>query len=455
MRQITIEFARISRRFRIAKINLFSKYQYGTTGITMLKAVTVSPAVSAGKTTDRFQAKREAILVAAAQEFNQHGMKGVTLAGVAARVGLQKASVNYYYRRKEDLAVDCMLQAIAAVHDMALVALAEPTPEGKIRAFVTGHAALLADIATGRRGALVSFNEIRALAEPHVERVVEAYAALFRSLRQCFPSAPGWSHAQRNARTYLLLALVNGMRDWIDRYEPDDYRLVAGSLADLLINGLAVEPGRWTQQPGPVVSASRSAAGLNEPSDVRDAFLRAATALVNEQGFRGASVDSISARLNLTKGSFYHHHASKDDLVAQCFERSFDVIRQTQLQAMAQSTSGWERLVASARALVRFQLSDEGPLLRSSARSALTEGTRHDTVLRGNQLTERFGLFIVDGMVEGAIRPLDARLAAQQVACMVNAASSLRRWVPGIGQADAVPLFMAPLFLGILTAPAA
>jgi AcrR family transcriptional regulator len=421
----------------------------------MRQAVIAPRAATAGKTTDRFQAKREAILMAAAQEFNQHGLKGVTLAGVAARVGLQKASVNYYYRRKEDLAVDCMLQAIAAVHDMALVALVEPTPKRRIRAFITGHAALLADIATGRRGALVSFNEIRALAAPHVDRVVEAYAELFRSLRQCFPSALGWSRAQRNARTYLLLALVNGMREWIDRYEPDDYRLAAGSLADILLGGLAVKPERWRQQPGPVVTASRSVPGSSELSDVREAFLRAATVLVNEQGFRGASVDSISARLNLTKGSFYHHHASKDDLVAQCFERSFDVIRQTQLQAMAQSTSGWERLAASARALVRFQLSKEGPLLRSSARSALTEGTRHDTVLRGNQLTERFGLFIVDGMVEGAIRPFDARLAAQQVTCMVNAASSLHRWVPGIGQDDAVPLFMEPLFLGILTAPAA
>ncbi|AMM23604.1 TetR/AcrR family transcriptional regulator [Variovorax sp. PAMC 28711] len=393
--------------------------------------------------------------MAAAQEFNQHGMKGVTLAGVAARVGLQKASVNYYYRRKEDLVADCMLQAIAAVRDIAVAALAEPLPEQKIRAFLAGHATLLADMATGRRGELVSFNEIRALAAPQVDRVFEAYAGLFRSLRQCFPASLGWSRTQRNARTYLLLVLANGMRAWIDRYEPDDYPLVASSLADLLLNGLAATPERWHELPGPALSASRSTPAPNEVSDVREAFLRAATELVNEQGFRGASVDSISARLNLTKGSFYHHHASKDDLVGQCFERSFDVIRQTQLQAMAQTPSGWERLVASARALVRFQLSDEGPLLRSSARAALAEGMRQDTVLRGNQLTERFGLFIVDGMVEGAIRPLNAGLAAQQVACVVNAASSLRWWVPGIRQDDAMPLFVEPLFVGILTPPPA
>jgi hypothetical protein len=38
----------------------------------------------------------------------------------------------------------------------------------------------------------------------------------------------------------------------------------------------------------------------------RAAYLRAATRLVNEYGYRGASVDRIAAELRLTKGSFYH-----------------------------------------------------------------------------------------------------------------------------------------------------
>ena len=58
-----------------------------------------------------------------------------------------------------------------------------------------------------------------------------------------------------------------------------------------------------------------------------EAFLRAATALVNEQGYRGASVDKISARLNVTKGSFYHHNDNKHDLISECFDRTFAVVR--------------------------------------------------------------------------------------------------------------------------------
>lgn len=421
----------------------------------MSRAAAAGPPLPPSQATDRFQIKRDAILAAAAQEFNQHGIKGVTLAGVAARVGLQKASVNYYYRRKEDLAADCMLQSVLAMREIVDVALTRPSAPERIRAVLAGQAALLADVAQGRRGPLVSFNEIRALAVPQGERVFEAYSQLFRALRQCFPAALGWSRALRNARTHLLLVLANGMRAWIHRYEPDDYAVVAQHLADQLLRGLAATPQHWQQRPGPALSATRNATDAAQAPDVREAFLRVATALINEQGFRGASVDGISARLNVTKGSFYHHHASKDELIGQCFERSFDVIRRVQTAAMAGTDSGWERLVASTRALALFQLSDEGPLLRWSARSALAEGARHDTVQRGNQLTERFGLFIVDGMAEGAIAPLDAGMAAQQVACLINAASSLRWWVPGIRSEEVVPLFVEPLFLGLLAPPSA
>ena len=111
-----------------------------------------------------------------------------------------------------------------------------------------------------------------------------------------------------------------------------------------------------------------------------DAFLRAATALVNEQGYRGASVDMISARLHVTKGSFYHHNDNKLDLIAACFDRTFTVVRQALEAAESGGGSGWSRACAATRALVRFQLSDEGPLLRLSSTSALPDQADRDRV---------------------------------------------------------------------------
>jgi AcrR family transcriptional regulator len=69
--------------------------------------------------TPRFQEKREAVLGAAALLFNEHGVKGATLADIAASVGLVTNSVTYYYRKKEDLATACFLRSIAAFDTLA------------------------------------------------------------------------------------------------------------------------------------------------------------------------------------------------------------------------------------------------------------------------------------------------------------------------------------------------
>ena len=53
--------------------------------------------------TERFRAKRDAILAAAATAINEQSAKGMTFADVARRVGLNTTSVTYYFKRKEDL----------------------------------------------------------------------------------------------------------------------------------------------------------------------------------------------------------------------------------------------------------------------------------------------------------------------------------------------------------------
>ena len=126
--------------------------------------------------------------------------------------------------------------------------------------------------------------------------------------------------------------------------------------------------------------------------DTADAFLHAATFLVSKQGYRGASIDKISARLNLTKGSFYHHNDNKQDLISACFERTFSVMRQALSLSETVAGSGWNRTSAAARSLVRYPLSDDDPLLRSSAPSALPDPMHRDRVRKTMaRLAERLG----------------------------------------------------------------
>jgi AcrR family transcriptional regulator len=162
----------------------------------------------------------------------------------------------------------------------------------------------------------------------------------------------------------------------------------------------------------------------------------------------------ISAQLNVTKGSFYHHNDNKEDLISDCFERTFAVIRRALSLAEGIEGKGWDRACAISRSLARFQLSPEGPLLRLGATSALSDPERRSEVRRTmSRLTERLAGVVVDGMMDGSIRPLHPVIAAQVASGLVNSAGSLGHWAPSATQDNVAEIYVRPIFLGILCPP--
>lgn len=399
--------------------------------------------------TTRFQEKREAILNAAALKFNEMGVHGATLADIAASVGLATNSVTYYYRKKEDLAAACFLRAIARFDEIARQAAQAPDVPQRLRDFLRLHAELLAGIQLGQQGAMVQFGDLRALPSPHLEQVHDAYVDMFRHVRALFkgPESAHWARDTVHARTHLLLHLAHWMQGWLTRYDESEYTRMAERAADVALNGIGSTHAAWNDAQPALAWRAEAQPGPTE------SFLRAATALVNEQGYRGASIDRISARLNVTKGSFYHHHDNKFDLISACFDRTFAVFRQALQAAESQGGSGWTRACSTALALVRFQLSAEGPLLRMSSASALPAAADRDRVYRTMQrLTERMGSVLVDGLVDGSLRAQDPAVAANLIVAMINSAAELHRWVPGATEASVAALLARPAFMGLLCA---
>ena len=274
--------------------------------------------------TARFQEKREAILGAAALLFNERGVKGATLSDIASSVGLVTNSVTYYYRKKEDLATACFLRAIAAFDEIAAAATKEITTHARLTHFFRNYALLLSGMELGQQPPLVFFNDLRALPSPQLDEVFSAYTDLFRRVRGLLKSAEtvSLSRDDLNARAHIILSVANWMRAWFWRYEADEYTRISERVVDVLMNGFSGAESSWnaTQRELEWTLATGH-------SETADSFLRAATLLVNEQGYRGASVDKISAKLNVTKGSFYHHNDNKQDLISECFERTFSVVR--------------------------------------------------------------------------------------------------------------------------------
>jgi AcrR family transcriptional regulator len=402
---------------------------------------------NAARATDRYERKREDILDAATLILNQKGVKGLTLSLAAGAVGLSTTSVTYYFKRKDDLAAACLMRGVDWLIHLAASAEAGDAPAVRLERIFELHLGRLRLTAQGLAPPLPALSDIRALSQPRRSEVFAAYMKAFRRMRQIFeaPELAALTRGRRTARTHMLLEQISWAAFWLPKYDPEDYPRIQQRMVDILLNGLAVEGAAWEPRLPPMAELAPG----EGPEMSRDAFLRAATRLINTHGYRGASVDRISAELNVTKGSFYHHIDAKDDLVVACFERSYEVMRRVQRLVMSKEGDQWTKLASAGAALAEYQLSDYGPLLRSSALSALPEAIREEMVQHSNRISDRFASMISDGIAEGSIRPVDPFIAAQMLNATLNAGAELAFWVPGVRQKAAPAVFVRPMLMGI------
>lgn len=397
----------------------------------------------------RYAAKRDAILVAASKVFTDRGVSGFTLAAVAKRMDLHPVSLTYYFKRKEDLAAACLLHTMERFGDMLAEAEAGATPAERLRLFVIAYYAARRRIAEGGEPVLVPLGEIRLIGAPHEDALVEAYQAFSQRITALLKdeTAP-LSGGRRRALTHLIIHQLCWSDTWIGAYETEDYPRIGERIADIMIGGLAA-PGQ-AQPDTPLLTLGAPLAQNDEIT--RERFLIAATHLINVEGYRGASVDKISAELNVTKGSFYHHNTDKDGLVLACFERTFDLIDEAKRSAVARGDNGWSRLWLAAASLAAHQTSGErGRMLRHHALAALPVEDRKATMARFQQIAHSFAGVISDGMADGSIRPVDPLLAAQLVMAMFNSALPLDYFTPGSTLETVMDAHVRPVLMGFFT----
>lgn len=412
-------------------------------GSTLMQGASAAPA------TPRYARKKESILAAATAILNRQGVKGMTLADVANEVGLITTSVTYYYRKKDDLAAACFLRGIETFDAMIDHAAEAADWRGRLMRFLDAYLDLSRRVRLGQASPVAYFTEMRALKEPQRTVVVDAFAAMFRKFRGFFdaPEFAWMDRREANARTHLLLEQAFWTGRWLRRYDVEDYPRVRDRMLDILSGGLAAGERPW--EPARLADLTRTPA---DPQDAaRETFLVAATRLINQRGYRGASVEDISAQLNVTKGSFYHHNEGKDDLVVDCFKRTFGIMRRAQLATRDLPGGQWQRLASATSALVEYQLSPNGPLLRASAMTAMPPEIRHGMSDRYYRVSDRFAAMISDGIAEGTIRPVDPLIAAHMINSMLNAAASINVWAPGIAREEAAAFFARPLLQGVFT----
>ncbi len=403
---------------------------------------------NAVRETRRFKERQEQILDAASALINEVGAAGMTLSAVAERVGLNTASITYYFRRRDDLALACYHRALAEIEAMVDEAAAAGDARARVSALTAIHIERQRRVHLGEARPITVLSDIRSMDDPVRVALAERYRAILRRVRSFFTDAAGAPvpKAIGVARTHVLIENLYWLPAWIVRYDVADYDRVHARMMEVFTRGLrpAGGSGDWMAGVGETRLGEAPA-----PMTAQDRFLLAATRLINERGYRGASVDRIASELNVTKGSFYHHLDAKDELVMACFARSFALVAEIQQATDRDGVNQWDHLASSLLRLLAIQFSDHGPLLRMSALAALPQGFRTNVIDASNRMARRFAGTMIDGISEGSIHAVDPLVASQMLMASVNSATELRRWAGTMPRRDAIRLYGSALTDGL------
>jgi AcrR family transcriptional regulator len=394
----------------------------------------------------RYRTKRAEILVHATDVLNEGGVSGFTMAAVAERMGLHPASLTHYFKKKDELAVTCMLDTVERMAGALEGAAQQTSCAARISFFVRKVFELYRRIAAGEAPHLVALNETRMIDEPFRTQLMTAFGRLHRRVALLLGGGnPAIDADAGRARSRLILRQLMWAPVWLEYYDQHEYPRACERFLDIVLNGLAADTDGFDAPTLPVWHAP-----IVYKSASRERFLDAATELINELGHKGASVEAMSQRLNVSKGSFYHHNRDKSEVVMACFERSLALLSDAQRAAADAGGTGWAQLLAATVPLVTGHASGTRQLLRTYALSALPLVLRQGVIVKLERIAHCFAGIISDGIADGSIRAVDPMIAAEIVLTTINTSSGLQVWLPS--DADVFSLYVKPAFVG-LSAP--
>jgi AcrR family transcriptional regulator len=152
----------------------------------------------------------------------------------------------------------------------------------------------------------------------------------------------------------------------------------------------------------------------------REAVLRTAVQLFLEQGYHGTTLNDVADRLNITKPALYNYFGSKDEILYECWAIGQERVDDCLDEIAAGGGSGLAKLRKLIVSYAEVMTTDYGKsLVRFDVRD-LTEHNRKIVQLAKRKIDRAFRTYIKDGIIDGSIKPCDAKLSAFAIAGSLN-----------------------------------
>ncbi len=152
----------------------------------------------------------------------------------------------------------------------------------------------------------------------------------------------------------------------------------------------------------------------------RDALLREAARAFNARGFHNTSLDDVAAVLGVTKAALYYYVRSKQEILFECHMMAYDLGDEALAYARAHGRDGLERAGLVARRFIELYAGGMGRFAVMSEHDALDETQRAAVLARRDAFDRALRGLVEEGIADGSIRPVNAKLAVLFLMGAVN-----------------------------------
>lgn len=203
----------------------------------------------------RYDARRDAILRAAARIFRERGFADTGMRDIAVASDLSPANLYHYFKGKDEIlfycqdrALDRMLEAVAAARRAAV------DPDGRLRSVLAAHVLTMLDEVEGATAHL----QVEALAPPLRARIVQKRDRYERAVRRLLADGMASGAFVAGDEALLTRAMLGALNWVVTWYRPDGARTpgqIADEMARYLVRGVR-RPDASTEE---TATARRSA----------------------------------------------------------------------------------------------------------------------------------------------------------------------------------------------------
>ena len=155
----------------------------------------------------------------------------------------------------------------------------------------------------------------------------------------------------------------------------------------------------------------------------RDAIIREAGRIFSRDGFHNASLDEVARVLDVSKGTLYNYVRDKQEILLECHKLALSVAQRA-LEACRPSDSGAERLRTILTTYATAISEELGACGIINETGALREQDRRFVKASRRKLNSRLVAIVEDGVRDGSLRRVDAKLAVFTVVGAVHAIPS-------------------------------